>query len=455
MERAGAFAQRALATAEAVGAIEEQLDAQITLGCSEAYAGDVAAGLKRLVDAAARARRAGLPRIAVRAFINLSDLQLMVSNYNEAARTADEGMEVAEQAGVLRTVGVFLRGNRAEALLRSGRREEASAALAPGTEAAGTFTAALLLLRIELHVLSGRLGEAETGLRELRQHLPNTAPPQYALPLAALEAELARSQGDLESARVVVERGLAAGRVAGEEPRYRWPMMSLAARIEAERALRARDEGRPVPEDAEQRASALRAEAEATEARTPADRGHRALVRAEHARLTGGDEVEAWSSAVRDCRLMNEPVVLSYALLRLAEARAAAGELTAAAAEAGEAAELAGGMGAAPLMADIEALIRRARLRTESEPAPAPAAPAPDAADQFGLTAREREVLQLVAEGRSNSEIAEQLFISRKTASVHVSNILSKLGVSTRVQAAALAHRRGLVSVLADQGNQA
>jgi DNA-binding NarL/FixJ family response regulator len=57
------------------------------------------------------------------------------------------------------------------------------------------------------------------------------------------------------------------------------------------------------------------------------------------------------------------------------------------------------------------------------------------------LTAREREVLELVAAGRSNGQIAQELFISRKTASVHVSNILAKLGVSTRLEAAAVAHR--------------
>ena len=62
----------------------------------------------------------------------------------------------------------------------------------------------------------------------------------------------------------------------------------------------------------------------------------------------------------------------------------------------------------------------------------------------MGLTSRELEVLRLVADGRSNGQIAEELFISRKTASVHVSNILAKLGVTSRVEAAALAHRRGL-----------
>ena len=63
---------------------------------------------------------------------------------------------------------------------------------------------------------------------------------------------------------------------------------------------------------------------------------------------------------------------------------------------------------------------------------------------------REWFTFTLVADGRSNSEIAEQLFISRKTASVHVSNILAKLGVATRVQAAAVAHRRGLTRAPAD-----
>jgi DNA-binding NarL/FixJ family response regulator len=102
------------------------------------------------------------------------------------------------------------------------------------------------------------------------------------------------------------------------------------------------------------------------------------------------------------------------------------------------------------MIADIEALVRRARLRIDDDGAAAASAssnePSSNFLEQLGLTAREREVLALVAQGLSNSEIAQQLFISRKTASVHVSNILSKLGVTTRVQAAALAHRHGLTS---------
>jgi DNA-binding CsgD family transcriptional regulator len=73
-------------------------------------------------------------------------------------------------------------------------------------------------------------------------------------------------------------------------------------------------------------------------------------------------------------------------------------------------------------------------------------APSAEKSPVAGLTPREIEVLQLVAEGRSNGEIGSALFISTKTASVHVSNILAKLGVSGRGEAAAVAHRIGLTA---------
>jgi DNA-binding NarL/FixJ family response regulator len=99
-------------------------------------------------------------------------------------------------------------------------------------------------------------------------------------------------------------------------------------------------------------------------------------------------------------------------------------------------------MGAAPLEAAAAGLARRARLALPGSASPSdgatPAAP-------LGLTAREQQVLALLAAGRSNAQIAQELFISPKTASVHVSNILTKLGVGSRGEAAARAHAAGLV----------
>ena len=90
-----------------------------------------------------------------------------------------------------------------------------------------------------------------------------------------------------------------------------------------------------------------------------------------------------------------------------------------------------------PLAAEIQTLARSARIRQEG----GQAGHKPDAATPLGLTAREFEVLRLVADGRSNPEIAARLFISAKTASVHVSNIMGKIGVTSRGEAAAAAHR--------------
>jgi DNA-binding CsgD family transcriptional regulator len=106
------------------------------------------------------------------------------------------------------------------------------------------------------------------------------------------------------------------------------------------------------------------------------------------------------------------------------------------------AAAITGRLGARPLDSEVTALARRARLDL-APPTPA-AADVPAPAAQLGLTPREAEVLALVAAGRSNRQIAQALFISPRTASVHVSNILAKLRVRTRVEAAAVAHRLGL-----------
>ncbi|HEY2317530.1 MAG TPA: AAA family ATPase [Solirubrobacteraceae bacterium] len=449
--RAGEVAQRALAAADAAGATEDRLEVQDTLAHCMLYAGDFDRAIELERRNGEEALEAGRTWLAMRSLIGLSDMYLMLGRYDEAIAICDRGAPLSEQLGLGRTAGAFLRGNKAEALLRLGQLEQALECSAPGLEAPGVFAGTLTLIRSEIHLVSGRLPEADHDLREARGHLRTSSAAQFVYPLVMLEAELARTRGDLDAAHQVLERALARAGLA-EDQRYRWPLLSLAARIEADRGQAARDEGGPVPEDAIARGAAVRDEAVTMEARTPADQGHRALALAEQARLHGEGEGEAWAQAVHRSREMNEVLPLAYALYRQAEARIAAGDASAAADAASEALKMTQAAGAQPLASEVEALIRRARLRAGAAvngDGPATGAAVsepgePDALVRLGLTAREGEVLRLVADGRSNSQIAEALFISRKTASVHVSNILSKLGVSTRVEAAALAHRRGL-----------
>ncbi|WP_344285014.1 helix-turn-helix transcriptional regulator, partial [Actinomadura napierensis] len=172
--------------------------------------------------------------------------------------------------------------------------------------------------------------------------------------------------------------------------------------------------------------------------------GHAWLARAEaeRRRLDGVHDVDLWRRAP-DLFTYGDPdggyvYEVARSRWRLAEALAEGGDREAAAAEWRPAVATAERRGATPLLAALHDLGSRARLDAGRPAAPGPSGPF-DA-----LTAREREVLKLVAEGHNNKQIAAALFISPKTASVHVSNILAKLNVTGRTQAAALALREGL-----------
>ncbi len=240
-------------------------------------------------------------------------------------------------------------------------------------------------------------------------------------------------------------------------PRYTWPLLVTGARACAAAArdgpLRAkaaatRDRVRAVAgklaaEELLQQAHRLTFAAEA-------ERADRALAGAEPGELPPSCGIRAaWDEAAQAWETVGQPHPLAMTLLRSAEAALSGGDRSGGAARLRRAAALAERLGARPLSDDIALLARRARISLDPPGDDAGAQAAPGRAghtqlhepEQPGLTARELEVLRLVAAGRSNREIASELFISAKTASVHVSNILGKLGVTSRGEAAATAHR--------------
>ena len=172
----------------------------------------------------------------------------------------------------------------------------------------------------------------------------------------------------------------------------------------------------------------------------PEGRAWMARARAEHGRLIGRDEAALWLDAVTEFGFDNQGKGYRYEVARsrwrLAAALATAGDQSAARVEAGAALAEAQEMGATPLADAIRLLSRRARLEL------------PGTTTAIGvLTEREDEVLRLVAKGFTNRQVGERLFISAKTVSVHMSNVLSKLGVSGRAEAVSVAHQRGLISI--------
>jgi DNA-binding CsgD family transcriptional regulator len=232
---------------------------------------------------------------------------------------------------------------------------------------------------------------------------------------------------------------------------YTGRVHALAARAAAdlaERARAARDEGAAAEavarvEHTVERVAELRSPERWHAGPPPAESfGYGLMIDAELARARGSSAPVAWAGAAARMETLGYRFDVAYCLWRQAEAliagggdRAAAGELL------GAAGEIAADLGAAALQAEIDGLAQRARIAVGGGPPPAPDA---SGIDRLGLTEREHAVLALVAEGRTNREIGETLFIAEKTASVHVSRILAKLGVRSRVEAATAAHRLGL-----------
>jgi len=230
------------------------------------------------------------------------------------------------------------------------------------------------------------------------------------------------------------------------------PCYALALRLAADRAERAA--ARRAPEEvaqADRQAAPVVAELDrlaatpTPQARYPIVVCHLLLAQAEQSRLQRHSDPVRWQAAVDAWEGLERPFEAAYARYRQAEALLGIG----APRQRAEAAlrpahQTTVRLGAGPLRREVELLAQRGRLRL-GEPGGTTVSPeAPSPAASLGLTQREVEVLALVAAGRTNHQIGQELFITPKTASVHVSRILAKLGVAGRGEAAAVAHRLGL-----------
>jgi ATP/maltotriose-dependent transcriptional regulator MalT len=371
-----------------------------------------------------------------------------------------------------RTSGAVLAVNQAEPLFALGRWDDA---LAIAASAMDHFLAPGPMNRALLHVITGSVrlarGDLDTASRSVmtaRGALRSVRyEDQHQLPLARLEILLALAREGPAAGLAAASQTMDRFELGGSSPRYGWPVVTAAAfavlaaarlagpshdeRLRDE-ALVVADRLRTVAEKLErfgpeQRAFALTfAAADADAARLIAgfpDGGH-ADAGPDSGSGAAAGLLAAWDEAASAWDGLGEPQPLGETLLHAAEAALACGERDGSAERLQRAAPLAARLGARSLGEQIAILARRARIRLDGGDGSGAAGAGDGGAEGgglgLGLTERELEVLRLVAAGRSNREIAGELFISPKTASVHVSNILGKLGVASRGEAAAKAH---------------
>ncbi|MBW3658196.1 MAG: AAA family ATPase [Actinobacteria bacterium] len=454
-EEALAPSREGVDVARAVGASLEESQALNSLGTSLANDHDLEAGVALLRESLEIARRVGGVEDVLRAYINLGHVLAAAGargagsvpiadsrRWDEAIAVSEEGLRWAEDTGIVGPMVDFLRLNLVDDLHFLGRWDEADRQIElvrfrPDAGAAGAHVA-LSVGRVR--IAQGRFEEARACLSGHGVLGEGSVDLHFLIPIAEAEAALALWEGRPEHARRVADRAME------HADRLEWMdlLVPLAAWAEADIAIDARAQGDTAGvEEAEQRMDHLQEVLQAALAETDPDamwserlRGVLHQVEAERMRLAGQAQPEAWQRAVAWLDEYGHAGVAEYARWRLAEALLARGDRDEAAGVLGEAHRRAAELGAGAVRERLEALARRARVDLAGVDA------AGDAA--LGLTPREREVLELVAEGLTNRAIGERLFIAEKTVSVHVSNILPKLGVSNRGEAAAVAHRLGL-----------
>ena len=461
------FCEAAIDCAVRAGAVPEESRARNMLGSDLVALGEIDAGLDELRESH-RLARLGPDELFVVTAYNLGLNLLAADHLDEALEAASTGRLAARSAGLERRHGMDLAALTADVLIRLGRWDEADLATSEGLALGQQDQATHYLAVVRARLLAER-GAAAEARRTLAAVDRPTLDPDTGVYFATVATKAALLEGKPGDAIASVDDGLAYLEGMGDVV-WGIPLLAIGLRALAELAETARashDEAGLA--DALDRSEALgRRLASAAElALPPSAMASVVTATAELARANGTATPETWATATAAWDAAPDPAEAAYARFRHAE-----DELRRSGVKADVAAELEAAwrtcveLGAAPLRAEIEVLAGRARIKLTVAPsavdaaagAGAGVAPEPRAGartpSSHGLSDREIEVVRLVAAGWSNGEIAERLFITRKTAGVHVSHILNKLGVSNRVEAAMAAARLGLVDAGQDPGDE-
>ncbi|MFI7420583.1 AAA family ATPase [Nonomuraea sp. NPDC049684] len=431
-----ATAQLAMEIGHQVGDANVEAHALISIAWARSRFSDIEAQLGQFAEARRVARAHGAYNALMRCAISESDALEGAGRHERAAQVAREGVQEAGHYGLARTSGTFLAINLTEPLLSLGRWDEALQVVEQALDLAppAPYRASLQGFLADIALARGQIDRADKLLSSSASVFARgTYRDQTVLPQLRRQVLLLRAQGRLGEALEAVSRGLANQDLL-PSPRYAWPLLVTFAQV----ARPALGEGGASYAGV---AAAVVARLREVARELAVDGDLQEAQRLTFAALTGPEEglggaaqLKAWESAVAAWAGLRQPYAEAQCLVGAAQAALAEGDRRAAAGMVTRARELAAQLGATPLLEQLDVLGRRARVGGADEPDGPP----------LGLTARELEVLREVSNGRSNREIAAALFISVKTVSVHVSNILAKLGVGTRGEAAATAHRLGL-----------
>jgi DNA-binding CsgD family transcriptional regulator/tetratricopeptide (TPR) repeat protein len=447
---------RALEIAEAVGATALIPRTLSRIAAVAFLDGQVEEGFATLERGWALARAAQDAPALVWLAGKESDALLKLGRFQRAAEVASHGFDAARQAGLEAwKVASYLAANANEALLALGSTAEAAALIDPlTTMSADRANWNIQAARAEIDLLRGDIGAAAERWQQIYAAFPVViSRGGFAFEVAPRAAEASLWAGRPGDALRETRRALAlfqgpdltifSGRLLAAGM---WACADLA-----EQARARRDQSAAA--DAADAADGLATWVERMGGAPFTDHRYVAIIPAERAtwdaeqtRVAGPGDPGSWDGAAKAWQDLACPHRAGYAWWRQAQALLDAG-LPAAAAAGPLRSALAAAGGHVPLLDQIRALAERARISLQPPPADEPGAPLPaQVLTRYGLTDRELTVLQLLAAGRTNPQIGAELYISASTASVHVSNILRKLGVSGRVQAAALAERAGLLA---------